>query len=164
MTSGRLKDLLSRVRQVGATSCDAACQQGELPPVAPPMERRTTVAPHATRLFSEDLNDINGIAAGDPNLSHVAGVRGHDTRHDSHTPLKELLSRTRQSRATPSRRRKVLAMLARDGVRYAVLVDNPNTNPVVMALATTNATGELLIPQNQYDAFRVLEMVRGWEA
>ena len=52
----------------------------------------------------------------------------------------------------------------RTGGQYAVAVDDADTDPVVMALATPNATGELLIPQDQYDAFRVLEMVRGWEA
>lgn len=69
------------------------------------------------------------------------------------------------SHASEGRRQKVLAMLARDPRRqYAILVEDPNNDPVVMALATPNATGELLIPQDQYDAFRVLEMVRGWEA
>ena len=40
------------------------------------------------------------------------------------------------SDAAESRRQKVLAMLARDGTRYAVLVEDPNTDPVVMAMAT----------------------------
>ena len=37
------------------------------------------------------------------------------------------------SPAAEARRRKVLTMLARDGKRYAVYVDDPNTDPVVMA-------------------------------
>ena len=37
--------------------------------------------------------------------------------------------------ASESRRQKVLAILARDGGQYATLVEDPNTDPVVMALA-----------------------------
>jgi hypothetical protein len=65
--------------------------------------------------------------------------------------------------AAEARRRKVLA-LARDGKQYTIYVEDPNTDPVLMALATSDGTCELLIPQDRYDAFRVLEMVRGWEA
>ena len=66
--------------------------------------------------------------------------------------------------AAEAGRRKVLAMLAGDGDRYAVAVDDPNTDPVVMALATPDGTCEVRLPKERYDAFRVLEMVRGWEA
>jgi hypothetical protein len=65
--------------------------------------------------------------------------------------------------AAEARRRKVLA-LARDGKQYTIYVEDHNTDPVLMALATSDGTCELLIPQDRYDAFRVLEMVRGWEA
>jgi hypothetical protein len=60
--------------------------------------------------------------------------------------------------AAEARRRKVLA-LARDGKQYTIYVEDHNTDPV-----PSDGTCELLIPQDRYDAFRVLEMVRGWEA
>ena len=70
---------------------------------------------------------------------------------------------TRPSPAAEARRRKVLAMLARDGVRYAVLVDDPNSDPVIMAVATPNGTREVLIPRDRYDPFEVLTKVGRWD-
>ncbi|MGH7315688.1 MAG: hypothetical protein ACREJS_05440 [Candidatus Rokuibacteriota bacterium] len=66
------------------------------------------------------------------------------------------------SPASESRRQKLLALLARDGNQYAVLVEEPNTNPVVMALATPDGTCELLIPKHRYDPFAIMSMVDGW--
>ena len=65
--------------------------------------------------------------------------------------------------AAEGRRRKVEA-LARDGKWYAVYVEDPNTDPVVMALATPDGTCELLIPQDRYDPFALLATMKGWEA
>jgi len=62
-----------------------------------------------------------------------------------------------------ARRRKVLAMLARDGVQYAVLVQDPDTDPVVMHVATPDGTREVLIPRDQYDPFEVLAKVAAWD-
>lgn len=63
-----------------------------------------------------------------------------------------------------ARRRRVLAIQARDGTHYAVLVEDPNTDPVILALATPAGTCELLIPRDRYDPFAVLAMMEGWEA
>lgn len=67
------------------------------------------------------------------------------------------------SRASRARRRKVLAMLARDGVQYAVLVEDADTDPVVMAVATPEGTREVLIPRDRYDPFEVLAKVGRWD-
>ena len=62
-----------------------------------------------------------------------------------------------------TRRRKVLAMLARDGVQYAVLVEDPNTDPVTMHVATPDGTREVLIPRDQYAPFEVVHKVHRWD-
>lgn len=67
------------------------------------------------------------------------------------------------SPASASRRQKVLAILARDGGRYAALVEDPNTDPVVLALATPDGTCDVLIPRDRYDPFEVLAIVKEWE-
>lgn len=63
--------------------------------------------------------------------------------------------------AMEGRRRRVLAMLAeRPGIRYAVVVDNPDTDPVIVALAIRDAgTCELAIPAANYDAFALLALI-----
>lgn len=63
--------------------------------------------------------------------------------------------------AMEGRRRRVLAMLTeRPGIRYAVIVDNPDTDPVIVALAIRDAgTCELAIPAANYDAFALLAMI-----
>jgi hypothetical protein len=66
-------------------------------------------------------------------------------------------------RPAEARRRKVLAMLARDGMRYAVLVEDPTTDPVAMHVATPHGTREVLIPRDQYDPFEVLTKVHRWD-
>jgi hypothetical protein len=66
------------------------------------------------------------------------------------------------SPAAEARRQKVLAVLAGDGGQYAALVEDPNTDPIIMALATPDGTCEALIPRDQYDPFGVLAMVAGW--
>jgi hypothetical protein len=66
--------------------------------------------------------------------------------------------------AAEARRQKALALLARDGGRYAVTVDGSGTDPVVMALAIRDkGTCEVLIPKDRYDPFAVLAMMEGWE-
>jgi hypothetical protein len=63
-----------------------------------------------------------------------------------------------------ARRRKVLAMLARDGVQYAILVEDANTDPaVLMTVGTPDGTREVLIPRDQYDPFEVLAKVNRWD-
>ena len=63
--------------------------------------------------------------------------------------------------AMEGRRRRVLAMLAeRPGIRYAVVADNPNADPVIVALALRDVgTCELAIPATNYDAFALLALI-----
>ena len=60
-----------------------------------------------------------------------------------------------------ARRQCVLAMLAaQPGIRYAVVVNNPDTDPVIVALAIRDVgTCELAIPAANYDAFALLAMI-----
>jgi hypothetical protein len=66
------------------------------------------------------------------------------------------------SRAQEVRRRKVLAVLAHDGGRYAVAVEDAGTDPIILAPATSDGTGEVLIPRDRYDPFAVVELVAEW--
>lgn len=63
--------------------------------------------------------------------------------------------------AAEVRRQRVLAMLAeRPNIRYAVVVDNPDTDPVIMALAIRGqATCELRIPREKFDPFLLLDLI-----
>ena len=63
--------------------------------------------------------------------------------------------------AMEARRRRVVAMLdKRPGIRYAVIVDNPNADPVIVALAIRDVgTCELAIPAANYDAFALLALI-----
>jgi hypothetical protein len=67
------------------------------------------------------------------------------------------------SRAAEARRQKVLAMLARPGCQYAVCVEDPNTDPLVMTVGTPGGVREVSIPQGRYDPFEVLEKVYRWD-
>lgn len=59
------------------------------------------------------------------------------------------------------RRAKVLAMLRENpGIRYAIEVADPNTDPVIVSIAIRNiATFEVNITQAYYDAFALLELI-----
>jgi hypothetical protein len=59
------------------------------------------------------------------------------------------------------RRTKVLAMLRDNpGIRYAIEVIDPNTDPVIVSIGIRNvATFEMDIPQAYYDAFALLELI-----
>lgn len=65
--------------------------------------------------------------------------------------------------AAEARRQRVLAMLT--GTRkYALVVDDPDTDPVILALAIRQTDGsavtcELAIPAARYDPFLLLELV-----
>jgi hypothetical protein len=63
--------------------------------------------------------------------------------------------------AMEARRQRVLAMLAeRPDIKYAVVVDNPDTDPVIVALAIRDVgTCELVIPAANYDAFALLALI-----
>jgi hypothetical protein len=107
----------------------------------------------AARLSPEDWEDL---AAGDITAEQVQAFEKASIerrRPDLYPPLAPVQE---------LRRQRVLA--ARDGARYAMLVEDPNTDPVVMALATPDGTCEVLIPKDRYDPFAVLAMMEAWEA
>ena len=63
--------------------------------------------------------------------------------------------------AMEARRQRVLAMLAKHPeTRYAVVVVNPDTDPVLLTLAIRGqATCELRIPRAKYDPFLLLDLI-----
>ena len=63
--------------------------------------------------------------------------------------------------AMEARRQRVLAMLAaRPGIRYAVVVDNDDADPVILTLAVRGlASCELRIPRAKYDPWLLLELI-----
>lgn len=63
--------------------------------------------------------------------------------------------------AMEARRKRVLDMLAeRPGIKYAVVVDSPDTDPVILALAIRGqATCELRIPREKFDPFLLLDLI-----
>lgn len=75
--------------------------------------------------------------------------------------LQDAASDTLPDRAAEARRQRVRAMLAdRPETRYAVVVDNPETDPVLLTLAIRGqATCELAIPAAKFDAFKLLNLI-----
>lgn len=63
--------------------------------------------------------------------------------------------------AMEARRQRVLATLAaQPGIRYAVVVDNPNADPVIVALGIRGqATCELRVPLAKFDPFLMLDLI-----
>ncbi len=63
--------------------------------------------------------------------------------------------------ASEYRRQRVLAMLAENpNIRRAVVVDNADTDPVLLTLAIRGqATCELAIPAEKFDPFKLLAML-----
>lgn len=66
--------------------------------------------------------------------------------------------------AAEARRQRVLAMLAERPGKYAMVVDDPDTDPVTLALAIREADGstvtcELAIPMAKYDPFLLLDLI-----
>jgi hypothetical protein len=63
--------------------------------------------------------------------------------------------------AAEARRQRVLAMLAeRPGIRYAVMINARDADPVIVALAIRDVgTCELAIPAANYDAFALLALM-----
>ena len=63
--------------------------------------------------------------------------------------------------AAEARRQRVLAMLAENpNVRRAVVVDNADADPVLVAVGIRDvATFELVIPAARFDAFKLLELI-----
>ena len=75
--------------------------------------------------------------------------------------LQEAANGSPQSPAAEARRQRVLAMLAeKPNTRRAVLVDNVDTDPVLLTLAIRGqATCELAIPGARFDAFGLLDLL-----
>ena len=75
--------------------------------------------------------------------------------------LKEATTDPLPDPAAEARRQRVLAMLAkRPCSRYAVVVDNPDTDPVILALAIRDkGTCELRIPAAKFDAFVLIDLI-----
>ena len=63
--------------------------------------------------------------------------------------------------AREARRQRVLAILAeRPGICYAAVVNTPNGDPVILALAIRDkGTCELAIPTAKFDAFKLLALI-----
>ena len=63
--------------------------------------------------------------------------------------------------AAETRRQRVLTVLAEQpGIPYAVVVDNPDTDPVIMVLGIRGqATCELLVPREKFDPFLLLDLI-----
>src|SRR5450759_2760366 len=62
--------------------------------------------------------------------------------------------------ATERRRAKVLAMFAADPrLRLAIVVDNPDADPVVVMVARRGYTGEIEIPHAYYNPVTLLELL-----
>ena len=74
---------------------------------------------------------------------------------------------SRQGDHRTARRQRVLAALAeRPGIRYAVVVDNPDIDPVIVALGIRGAmpdgsfvTCELRVPLTKFDPFLLLDLI-----
>jgi hypothetical protein len=109
----------------------------------------------AARLSSEDWKDL---AAGDITAEQVQAFEKASKERTTRPPDLPL------TRAQEVRRQRVLAIQARDGTHYAMLVEYAGSDPVITALATPDRTCEVLIPKDRYDPFAVLEMVKSWEA
>ena len=65
------------------------------------------------------------------------------------------------SPAAEASRQRVLAMLAeRPGIRYAVVVDNPDIDPVLVSVGIRDvATFELAIPAAKFDSFTLIDLI-----
>ena len=76
---------------------------------------------------------------------------------ESETPKLETL----QDQQREARRQKTIAMLeAAPGTRYAVLVTDASTDPVVVAVGIREiATFEMEIPHKYYDGMALLELI-----
>lgn len=74
--------------------------------------------------------------------------------------LAALASNTLPDPTMEARRQRVLVMLDKQPGKYAVLVDNPDTDPVILALAIRDkGMCELAIPATKFDPFALIELV-----
>ena len=63
--------------------------------------------------------------------------------------------------AMEARRQRVLTVLAEQpGIPYAVVVDNPDTDPVIMVLGIRGqVTCEFRVPREKFDPFLLLDLI-----
>ena len=88
-----------------------------------------------------------GLPQGDGYVDVDGESRGRDSKPVDHPELQR-----------ERRRTKVLDML--EGKRFALLVDNDTTDPVIATVAICNvATFEMAIPQHSYDGRVLLELI-----
>ena len=87
--------------------------------------------------------------------AHFQNIQGVDSTNDAAIDP-----------AAEARRQRVIAMLAENpNVRRAVVVDDPDTDPVLVAVGIRDvATFELVIPAARFDAFKLLELIERYGA
>ena len=135
-----LNDLLATMERRTADPLDTSCNRGEVSANPAPILACTLDTPDTPQNGNAG-NDARKVASGD--------TAGKATDEPLSDPAKE------------ARRQRVLAMLAeRPGIKYAVVVGNPDTDPVLVALAIRDVgTCELAIPAAKFDAFLLLELI-----
>lgn len=104
-------------------------------------------APDAVQLAA------NKLLPHKPELIHY--LRGATNEPKPEVPSMEML-------VSDVRRQKVLSKLKDDpNLRYVVIADNPNTDPVIITVGIQYvATFELKIPRAYYDPFTLLELIQ----
>lgn len=112
---------------------------------------------NAAQMIHAATDDGVRLALTDEGGLHYAGDPGM---------VKEWLPILKENKAaivaelhSERRRAKVLAMLG-DGRKYAVLVENDKTDPVICTVAIRGiASFEMAIPKHSYNGFVLLELV-----
>ena len=102
-------------------------------------------APRKERKYGKEPRHQGSDLSG---FSDISGVVG--------TPARDF-----DDVAADTRRQRLRTMLAEQpGIRYAVVVDNPDADPVIVALAIREVgTCEIAIPAASYDAFVLLAII-----
>lgn len=123
-------------------------------------EKFISWAKQLTICMGVTLTQSNGNLKASPVTAITDEVR--ELIRENKTAWLELFERKTLFEA---RRQQLIAKLnARPDIRYAITVDNPDTDPVAVAVGIRNvATCELVIPVADYDAFKLLQLIRNWE-
>lgn len=108
------------------------------------------LAKFATAIPAIPATQQAGMAATVARIATVAVANSTNTKAE---PMSDPAAETR--------RQRVLAMLAENpNFRRAVVVDNSDTDPVLLTLAIRGqATCELAIPAGKFDAFALLALI-----
>jgi len=102
-----------------------------------------------------------------PSVSSVSAPSRHSQKVEAREPTPDRAADTLPDPVAEARRQRALAMLrASPGVKYGFIVDEPDTDPVVLTLAVrgvlpdgSTVTCELLIPRDRYDAAQLLDLI-----